>query len=217
MWETWVRSLSWEAPLEKGKATHSSILAWKIPWTHSPWGCKESDVTFTFTLGFPYSSVGKESACNAGHPGLTPMLGRYLGEGNGNSFQYSCLDNLMDRGAWQTTVYGVARVRHDSATKPPTTCMKCSLGSLYFLEEILPFLFCCFPPFCCIDSLGWLSYLSLLFFGTLHSNGYSLPFSLLLTSLLVPAICKASSDNHFAFLHLFSMGMVLIPVSCTMS
>ena len=33
MWETWVRSLGWEEPLEKGKATYSSILAWRIPWT----------------------------------------------------------------------------------------------------------------------------------------------------------------------------------------
>ena len=33
MWETWVRSLSWDDPMEKGKATHSSILAWRIPWT----------------------------------------------------------------------------------------------------------------------------------------------------------------------------------------
>ena len=33
MWETWVRSLGWEYPLEKGMATHSSILAWRIPWT----------------------------------------------------------------------------------------------------------------------------------------------------------------------------------------
>ena len=33
MWETWVRSLGWEDPLEKGKATHSRILAWRIPWT----------------------------------------------------------------------------------------------------------------------------------------------------------------------------------------
>ena len=33
MWETWVRSLSWEDALEKGKATHSSILAWRVPWT----------------------------------------------------------------------------------------------------------------------------------------------------------------------------------------
>ena len=40
MRETWVGSLGWQDPLEKGKATHSSILAWK-----SPWGCKESDMT----------------------------------------------------------------------------------------------------------------------------------------------------------------------------
>ena len=33
MWESWVRSLGWEDPLEKGKATHSSIMAWRIPWT----------------------------------------------------------------------------------------------------------------------------------------------------------------------------------------
>ena len=33
MWETWVRSLDWEDPLEKGKTTHSSILAWRMPWT----------------------------------------------------------------------------------------------------------------------------------------------------------------------------------------
>ena len=36
MWETWVRSLGWEDPLEKGTATHSSILAWRIPWTGEP-------------------------------------------------------------------------------------------------------------------------------------------------------------------------------------
>ena len=35
MWETWVQSLGWEDPLDKGKATHSSILAWRIPWTQS--------------------------------------------------------------------------------------------------------------------------------------------------------------------------------------
>ena len=51
MWETWVRSLGWEDPLEKGKATHSSILAWRSPWTEQPgglqsmWGCKKSDTT----------------------------------------------------------------------------------------------------------------------------------------------------------------------------
>ena len=36
MWETWVLALGWEDPLEKGRATHSSILAWRIPWTEEP-------------------------------------------------------------------------------------------------------------------------------------------------------------------------------------
>ena len=49
--ETWVRSLGWEDPLEKEMATHSSILAWRIPWTEelggpqSPWGHEELDMT----------------------------------------------------------------------------------------------------------------------------------------------------------------------------
>ena len=51
-----------------------------------------------FVMGFPSSSVGKESACDAGDPGLIPGLGRSSGEGNGNPLQYSCLENLMDRG-----------------------------------------------------------------------------------------------------------------------
>ena len=38
MWETWVRSLVWEDPLEEGMATHSSVLAWRIPWTEEPGG-----------------------------------------------------------------------------------------------------------------------------------------------------------------------------------
>ena len=38
MWETWVQFLDWEDPLEKGMATHSSILAWRIPWTEEPGG-----------------------------------------------------------------------------------------------------------------------------------------------------------------------------------
>ena len=49
--------------------------------------------------GFPHSSVGKESACNAGDQGSIPGSGRSPGEGNGNPLQYSCLKNSMDRGA----------------------------------------------------------------------------------------------------------------------
>ena len=44
MWETWVQSLGWEDPLEKGTATHSSVLAWRIPWTIASMGCKKSDM-----------------------------------------------------------------------------------------------------------------------------------------------------------------------------
>ena len=43
--EIWVRSLGWDDTLEKGTATHSSILAWRVPWMYSPWGRKESDTT----------------------------------------------------------------------------------------------------------------------------------------------------------------------------
>ena len=42
-----------------------------------------------------------------------------IGEGNSNPLQCSCLENLMDRGAWQAMVYGITRVGHDLATKPP--------------------------------------------------------------------------------------------------
>ena len=63
----------------------------------------------TYT-GFPYSSIGKESACNAGDPSLSPWLGRPPGEGNGNLLQHSCLENPMGKGAQEGTVHGVARV-----------------------------------------------------------------------------------------------------------
>ena len=70
--------------------------------------------------GFPDGSESKESDCNAGDirdMGSIPGLGRSPREGNGNPFQYSCLENPMDRGAWQATVHGVARVGHDLVTK----------------------------------------------------------------------------------------------------
>ena len=58
---------------------------------------------------FPGGSEGKESACNAGDWGLIPGLGKSSGERYGNPLQYSCLENSMDRGAWQDTVHGVAK------------------------------------------------------------------------------------------------------------
>ena len=97
-------------------ATHSSILVWKIPWTREPgrlhtvhgvakrqsWlrmhecsepkGCHlviEKSEFAPQPQGFPDSSAGKESSCNAGDPGLIPGLGRSSGEGIGYPLQYS--------------------------------------------------------------------------------------------------------------------------------
>ena len=53
-------------------------------------------------MSFPHSSVGKESACNAGAPGSIPGSGKSSGEGNGNPLQYSRLENPMDRGRLQS-------------------------------------------------------------------------------------------------------------------
>ena len=60
----------------------------------------------------------QEITCNTGDLGSIPELGRSSGEGNGNSLQCSCLGNPMDRGAWEATIHGVARVGQDLATKP---------------------------------------------------------------------------------------------------
>ena len=96
-------------------------------------------------------------------------------------------------------------------------CKKCSLGISNFLMRSLVFpIFFCFLLFLCTDCSVRLSYLSLLFFGTLHSNGCIFPFLLLLHIFSLSAICKVSSDNNFAFLLLFFLGKVLITASCTM-
>ena len=62
-------------------------------------------------MGFPGGSDMKESACNVGDPGSVPESGRSPGEGNWYPFQYSCLENSMDREALWATVYGVAKKR----------------------------------------------------------------------------------------------------------
>ena len=99
-----------------------------------------------FYLGFPRSSVGKESACNAGDLGSISGLGGLLGEGNGNSLQYSCLENPMDRGACQATVHRVPRVRHNLATKPLP----------FLLLTLSHFLSPSFSPFISLSSLAFI-------------------------------------------------------------
>ena len=116
-------SLGWEDPLEEGIATHSSVLAWRIPWTEEPGGllsigsqrvgrvwsnlaCMHAQVILR---GFPGGSDGEEPVCHAGCPGLIPQSRRSPGEGHCNPLQCSCLENPMDRGAWWATVHGVAQ------------------------------------------------------------------------------------------------------------
>ena len=60
-------------------------------------------------MGFPGGSDSKESDCNTGDLSLIPGSGRFPGEGNGNPFQYSSLENPMDRGVWRAMVHGVAK------------------------------------------------------------------------------------------------------------
>ena len=68
-----------------------------------------SATALALPAGFPGGSDSKESVCNAGDGSSLPGLGRSPGEGNGNPFHYSCLENSMDRGAWQATVHGVTK------------------------------------------------------------------------------------------------------------
>ena len=70
--------------------------------------------------GFPGGAVVKNLPANAGDTrvsGLTPGSRRCPGRGNGSLIQYACLRNPMERGAWQATAHGVARVGHDLVTE----------------------------------------------------------------------------------------------------
>ena len=79
-----------------------------------------------FSIGFPGSSVGKESSCNTVDLGSVPGSGKMPGEGNSNPLQYSYLGNPMDRRVWQAIVHGIKRVRHNSEGKVSA----CNVGDL---------------------------------------------------------------------------------------
>ena len=103
---------------------------------------------------FPGGSDGKAPIYNVGGPGLSPGLGRSPGEGNGNPLQYYCLENPMDRGAWQAAVYGVAKSRIWGHKEPDTTerlhfislHFTSILTSAYWLDEYAFF----FPTLCLV-------------------------------------------------------------------
>ena len=74
---------------EKAMATHSSTLAWRIPWTKEP------------------GRLQSMALLRVGHDWATSLSLSCIGEGNGSPFQYSCLENPSDGGAWWAPIYGV--------------------------------------------------------------------------------------------------------------
>ena len=109
----WVCSGSWWWTGKPGVLQSMSWQRDRHGWaTKLNWICRYKYVcifSWVTNEDFPGSSEGKESASNAEDPDLIPWLERSPGEGNGNPLQYSCLENFMDRGAWQCTVPGVTK------------------------------------------------------------------------------------------------------------
>ena len=107
--------------LEKGTATHSSILAWRIPWTYSPWGHKALDMTERLSLQTGEGYSGKVKPREGAFQvlvdfiwmdlliSLIPGSRRSPGGGHGKPLQYSCLENPMDRGAWRAMIHRVKK------------------------------------------------------------------------------------------------------------
>ena len=105
---------------ERGMTTKSREKTLRVAVFSEMYGPPCADCFFFFfkqqLQSFPRGSEVKASASNvsasnAGDRGLIPGSGRSPGEENGNPLQYSCLENPMDRGAWQATVHGVAKSR----------------------------------------------------------------------------------------------------------
>ena len=94
---------------------------------------------FIFYTSWLYSSVGKESAHNAGDLGSIPGSGRSPGKGNGNPLQDSCLENPMDRGVWRATVRGVTRVEYNLVIKQTHANIHYTHTSLYFRRVDMSF------------------------------------------------------------------------------
>ena len=76
----------------------------RLPWVVGVWWNQPA-----LGVDVPGGSDNKESACDSGDLGSIPGSGRSPGVGNGNLLQYSCLENFIDRGAWQATVPGVTK------------------------------------------------------------------------------------------------------------
>ena len=87
--------------MEGQKYVQEQSILRKANCTAEDWVMQFLDLEFLKSHRFPGGSDGKESACNAGDPGLIPGSGRSPGERNGNPIQYYCLESSMDRGDWR--------------------------------------------------------------------------------------------------------------------
>ena len=111
VWKTWFRSLGWEDPLEEGVASHSSILAWRIPWTEEP-GRLQSTGSQGQT-GLKWQSAHCQLSGSSSTPSLVAQAVKsppavqetwvrsLPGGEKGYPLLSSCLEDSMDRGAWQ--------------------------------------------------------------------------------------------------------------------
>ena len=125
-WQHWLNGHEFEQALGDGEGQRSLACC-------SPWGRKELDMTEwlnNFLLGFLSWVVVKNLPANAGDkkdPGLMAESERFPGIGNGNPFQYSCLENSINRGAWWATVHGNTKNQIRQGTQ----------SELYSFSEIL--------------------------------------------------------------------------------
>ena len=97
-----------------------------LPWFDSTSAQREGVPIIGAILGFPGGSDSKESTYNARDAGLIPVSGRSPGEGHGNTLQYSCLGNPMDRGAWWATVSPWAHKESDTTEQLTHVLSHCS-------------------------------------------------------------------------------------------
>ena len=113
--------LSLQSVREPGIQTQINWLFWGASLPPSPSAGSPVKVSSYLNQGFPGSSDGKASACNAGDLGLIPESGRFPGGGNDNPLQYSCLENPMNREAWQATFHVVAKSQTGLSTSQKHT------------------------------------------------------------------------------------------------
>ena len=122
-------------PLE-GRCHHLEINLCAITLEINQSFCRRSQVLAPWNIGLPWRLVGKESTCNAGASGLIPGSERSPGGGHGNSPQYSCLENPMDRGAWRATIHRVTKSRvRLKWLSPHARTMKYQVATVWGLIE----------------------------------------------------------------------------------